>query len=159
MLDALFVQLPPLPLDLVAALAPEGAQVVVEGLVLAVLPVELEPDLGDEVEILQRIHLVPAAEVDVDRRELVASTDLHQRPAQDADDPAAVDSRRGQETRAHDRREGHAHEHLGIVLDARLHGVACPLVVEDELAHAVGLEVHGAGPEDLLAPFDDEVVR
>src|SRR5918999_4437684 len=57
------------------------------------------------------------------------------------------------------RRKGHADEHFWIVLNADMMGGVGPLVIEDELSHAVELEIHRAAGNQLSRAFDYQMVR
>jgi len=150
-------QLPQLAADLVAPLAPEARQVVLEVPVAFVAPVVLETHAGQVARPAQAPLLVGPAEVHVDARQVARPARVHQGPAEQHDPgPAGLpgEARSGEEAASGDRSEGHAHEQLRVVGEARAQGRVGPGPVEDELAFAVALHVQRAGrhrPAGLVA--------
>src|SRR4051812_39261188 len=104
---------------------------------------ELQPHAPDETLFRERLSLVLPAEIDVNRRYLVLSRNLRQRLAHGLHKHPAV-AFNCKEARARHRRKRHTNENLRIVLDSKTMGEVRPLVVENEFAHAVTLEVHRA---------------
>src|SRR5262249_35531033 len=138
----------PLSLDLVAPVAAERTEIIVERLVAAVLPVELEPDTRDYACPGERLSLVLAAEIHMRVRDLILPCDLGQRPPHRLNERPAVRPC-GQEARAGHGRERHADENLRVIRNAEAMGEFRPFVIEDEFAHAVELEIHRARADHL----------
>ena len=144
-LDSLLREFAALALHLLAPLVAQCRQVVVEGRVVVVAPLVLEAASFEPALAAQERRLLGRAEVHVDRRDLVLAAQVAQRPGECADCGGSVDAGGGQETEAGGGREGHADQHLRVVVDAGAVRGLGPGVVEDELALAIGLEVHRAG--------------
>ena len=108
------LHLAPLAPDLVAALAPEAAQVVLEAGVAVVVPVVLEAHAQLEVRVGEALGLLRAAEVHVDARKPPLDAELAQRVGQPTGPEGAVQPLGHQEARPGDRREGHAHQQLRV---------------------------------------------
>src|SRR5438094_3572434 len=150
-LDTRGGELAPLATDLVAALAAQARQIVVEGRESRVRPVVLPARAGEPAAPLERRHLVGEAEGDVRGRELVLAARALERRGERRDDLAAVHARRGEEARTRHRREGDRDQQLRVVGNARARRGGGPVLVEDELAQAVALHVERAGPDQALA--------
>ena len=149
--DAALVHLAHFALDLVAALAAEVAEIVVERPVAVIEPLELDADPLQVADLGQAGGLVRQTEIHVHGRQVVPVADLAQRAAQDFDQPRPVAAGRGQKAHARGRRERRRHDQLGIIRDTgALRGVG-PAVVEHELAHAVALEIQRAGGQQPVA--------
>src|SRR5437016_10450462 len=96
-LDTRGGELAPLATDLIAALAAQARQIVVEGRESRVRPVVLPARAGEPAARLERRHLVGEAEGDVRGRELVLAAGALERPGERRDDLASVHARRGEE--------------------------------------------------------------
>ena len=105
--DPLFVEGPTFAPDLVAALAAQARQVVVEALEAIVAPVVLEPEARHPAGLDQGRALVVQAEVHVHTREIVLAADLAQCLGEEADTGGPVGAGQRQEPRARDRSERH----------------------------------------------------
>ena len=157
-LDAALVHLAHLALDLVAALAAEVAEIVVERPIAVVEPLELDTDPLQIADLGQAGGLVRQTEIHVHGRQVVPVADLAQRAAQDFDQPRPVAAGRGQKAHPRGRRERRGHDQLGIIRDAgALRGVG-PAVVEHEFAHAVALEIQRAGGPQPVALVQRQVL-
>src|SRR5208337_5584315 len=109
----------------------------------------------------ERGGFVGFAKIHVHRRELVVLADGCECEAEQIYQARSITARRGEKSASRMRRERHSHKNFREVADACALGRVGPSVVEDELAHAVRLEVERARGDDL--PFwtlaNDEMVR
>ena len=85
------------------------------------------------------------------RRELVVLANRREREAEQIDQAGAIGARRGEKSASGMRRERHADQNLREVAEPGALGRVGPSVIEDELAHAVSLEVERAGGDDLFS--------
>ncbi len=104
---------------------------------------------------------VGLAKVDVHRRELVVFADRSEREAEQIYQTTAIAARRREKSASGMRRERHADHYFGKVAEAGALGRVGPSVIENELAHAVGLEVERARGDDLFfgTLANDEMIR
>src|SRR4029453_16524312 len=132
-----------LPPNLVATLAAQALQVVVERPEAAVRPVVLVAGAVQPAARRQHVALVVGTEVHVRRREALPRTEGLQRLAERRRH-RGVPSGGGEEALPGHGRERHGDEQLRIVRDAGAMRGRRPAVVEDELAVAVSLDVERA---------------
>jgi hypothetical protein len=149
--DALRRHAAPLATHLVAALAAEPAEVLVEAAEALVVPLVLEADPLQVAGVLERRDLVRAAEVDVHPRERVLRAQLAESSRHRGEAGLAVRPGRRQQARAGHGRERHADQQLRVVGDpGALRGVR-PAPVEDEFTLAVLLQVERTRGQEPLA--------
>ena len=154
--DALIVQRGALVTDRRAPLVLEAVEIIVEGREAGVMPMVLVAEPLHESDRRERAGLVGLAEVDVHRRELVVLANRGEREAEQIDQTAAISARCGKKSASRMRRERHADHNLRKVAEPGALGGVGPSVIEDELAHAVGLQVERAGGDDLFSPDPGE---
>ena len=95
----------------------------------------------------------------MDGRDLVVGGDLRQRLAHKLNQRRTIFASRSEKPVAGHRSERNAHEHFRIILDPGMVRRLGPFIIEHELAHAVELQIHRAGGDQLAAVLDDDVVR
>jgi hypothetical protein len=138
-------ELAALPPHLVAPLAAQRREPILEARAAGVRPVVLEAHAREEAGFGQRLMLVAAAEVHVHAGEPIATAQLGQGLGQLAHARRAVFAGCTQQACTAHGREGHRHQQLRVVVDAGPRGRIGPAEVEDELPLAVALHVQGAG--------------
>jgi len=99
---------------------------------------------------LQRFHLIDPAEIHMDTRDPVDSTEVAQRLRELPDPPWAVFPGCDQEPAPPDRCEGDPCQQLGVVGDARPFGGLRPAVVENEFSLTVQLDIQRTGRDDTI---------
>ena len=104
---------------------------------------------------------VGLAEIDVHARELVVLADRREREAEQIYQAPAIGARRGEKSASRMRRERHADHNFREVAQAGALGRVGPSVIEDELAHAVSLQVERTRGDDLFfgTLANDQMIR
>ena len=137
----------------------EAREVVVVGAVAGVLPVVLHGAAAEEAVRFQGARLVFGRKEHVHRRAALVPRPAGQRGQQGAAQLRLVFAGGHQEPARGERREGQAHQQLGVVLHAQLLGGVGPAEVVDVLAHRVVLAVGGHGRHQGVPAPEREVRR
>src|SRR5262249_20477612 len=132
-LDPVLGERPPLAPNLVPTLAPEAAEILVEGREAGVLPVILPAETAEPAARGKGVGVVGLTEGHVHRRETRLGAGPLEPSRENRDDVAPRRVGRNQEAGTGDRRERHADEELRVVGDARAGRRGRPALVEDEL--------------------------
>src|SRR5262249_7153394 len=122
---------------LVAPVAPEACEIIIERTKTVVLPMKLQAMSSQEADFLQGVDFVVEAEIYVHGRDLVLRGDGRQRLSQQTNQSWSILPARNQEASPRDGSKRNTHEHLWIVADAQTLRGFGPLIVENEFPHAV----------------------
>src|SRR5216684_1556287 len=157
-LDPLLLHLAYFPFDLVPSLGAKVREIIVERAIPVIEPLVLQPHPFEVADLLQRVGFISQAEVDVHGRETVLLAHFLQGLPQELDQGRTISVGRGQKPHPSRRSERGSDQQFGIVFDSGPMGGVSPRVIENELSHAVALEVQRAGSDEMVVLIEGKML-